>query len=124
MGTRIELPAGQWADLRHPEAIPRRLARQYRNAYYALGAAASANGKAVLSAAALEQIEALGDVLVLTIVEDWSYGAVTQEVLDEVSDTSLRALQDAIGEGGYLQALMPDFSPTPDDASPTGPSGA
>lgn len=67
-------------------------------------------------------IEDMAEALVLAVVSDWSFGAVTPDVLDTVPDAAVQAIYDACQVGGYVEKLMPSFGPSPDEESPTSPS--
>lgn len=131
---KIDLPNGNWANLREAEEIPRKQARTYRRVLLSLGAsvidtdvtdlseteAAATMGKAFLAAGiSLSDLEDLPEALVLAVVEEWSYGAVDPDTLDGIPDAAFRVLVDACTEGDYAKKLSPDFSYSTDEDSPT-----
>jgi len=71
--------------------------------------------------AAFDLLEDLNDSLAAALVAGWSYDFPVS--LDSMQDLPSRDL-DALREkcGPYMARLMPDFEPTPEDASPTAPS--
>lgn len=128
---RLELPGGGWAEVREADQIPRGLARSYRKVLFRLagpgeGTDAQPEVAAVVVAAdgAMDTLEDMTDALVLAIVSEWSYGAVSVDVLQTVPDTAVEAIYTKAVDGGYIDKLTPDFSPSPDESSPTGPSSA
>lgn len=63
-------------------------------------------------------IERMGDMLVVAAVESWDYGfPVNADSLLDVSAKDLDKLREI--SAPYMTQLMPDFSPSRDDASPT-----
>ena len=132
---RLDLPHGAWAELREADEIPRKAARKFRKVLYAMAAGAdvdpnlsqdeqaAAVGKSMLSSdTGMDGVEDMAEAMVLAAVREWSYGAVCQEVLDEIPDAAADAIYDACQAGGYIDALMPDFGANPDPDSPTLPS--
>ena len=133
---RLELPRGQWAELREADEIPRKAARKFRKVLYAIAAPAAdmdadldaddkaaAVGRSMLASAdGMDGVEDMGEAMVLAAVREWSFGSVCQEVLDDLPDAAVDAIYDACQKGGYIEALMPDFGATPDEDSPTQPS--
>jgi hypothetical protein len=132
----LDLPDGGSAELRAPDAIPRKQARHFRAVYGAIATPASegvdaeddpktiANKAAanLLKSNMLVTIDDIADALVLCVVESWSYGEVTAEVLETLPDAVVTEINKAADSGGYVDKLMPDFSLSPDEDSPTGPS--
>jgi hypothetical protein len=133
---KLELPHDAWADLREPDEIPRGAARRFRKVLYQIAtpaaevdqsldaeAQAAAVGKAMLSSPdGMDGIEDLAEAMVLAAVREWSYGSVCAEVLEDVPDAAVDTIYDACQAGDYIAKLMPDFSPSPDEDSPTKPS--
>ena len=132
---KLDLPHDQWADLREADEIPRKAARRFRKVLYSLAGAANVDpdldedaraaavGQAMLSSPnGMDGIEDMGEAMVLAAVREWSYGAVCQEVLDDLPDSAVDAIYDACQAGGYIDALMPNFDTDPDPDSPTQPS--
>jgi hypothetical protein len=135
---RLDLPRDNWADIRDPDEIPRKQARAFRKELYRLAggagdvdptldqeAAARAAGVALLqSDGGMDGLEDMAEALVLAVVSDWSYGEVSADTLGSMPDAAVDAIYNRVQAGGYIEKLMPDFSPSPDDDSPTTPSGA
>lgn len=126
---KIDLPNGGWALVREPDEIPRKAARQFRAVLYRLAGPvgnetdAAAAASALLSApGGLDGIEDMADALVFAVVAEWSYGPVDSDTLDTMPDSAVDTIYQHAVAGGYMEKLMPDFSPNPDDESPTGPS--
>ena len=134
---RLELAGAAWAELRDADQIPRKPARAFRKVLYKVAAPtmdsadptldavaqAAAVGKALLASGdGLDSMEDLAESLVLAVVSEWSFGAVTSEVLDTVPDAAVDAIYEECTKGGYIEKLMPDFGPSPDESSPTTPS--
>lgn len=64
-------------------------------------------------------IERMGDLLVVAAVESWDYGfAVTEDNLLDISAKDLDKLREIAAP--YMTQLMPDFSASRDESSPTG----
>lgn len=138
MGTRLDLPNGEWADIRDADAIPRKAARAFRKVLYRLSsgaadidprmdpdeAARAAASELLKSDSTLDGIEDMADALVFAVVNAWSYGPVDQPTLDEMPDSAVDAIYQAAIAGGYMDNLMPDFGVSPDEDSPTKPSRA
>ena len=127
---KIDLPHDNWAMVREPDEIPRRAARNFRKVLYRLAGPAANETDAAAAATALLQaeggldgIEDMADALVFAVVAEWSYGHVDAATLDEVPDAAVDAIYQHAIAGGYMEKLMPDFGVSPDDDSPTGPSG-
>lgn len=127
---KLDLPNSNWALVREPDEIPRKAARNFRQVLYRLAGPvgqetdAAAAASALLNApGGLDGIEDMADALVFAVVAEWSYGEVTPEVLDTMPDSSVDAIYQHAVTGGYMEKLMPDFGVSPDDESPTGPSG-
>jgi hypothetical protein len=135
---RIELGHDHWAELRDADQIPRKQARKFRKVLYKVAAPAAdvdqtldddakaiAAGKALMASAdGLDGIEEMAEAMVLAVVSEWSFGEVTPEVLDTLPDAAVNAIYERCQKDGYVEKLMPDFSPSPDLDSPTKPSTA
>ena len=133
---RLELPHDSWAELREPDEIPRKAARQFRKVLYRLAAPARdldpdldaeaqalAVGQAMLSSDdGMDGVEELAEAMLLAAVSEWSYGAVCQAVLDDMPDKAVDMIYGACQAGGYIEKLMPDFGGSADEDSPTKPS--
>ena len=133
---RLDLSNDQWAELRPPDQIPRKAARRFRKVLYRVAAPAAdvdqtlddeakvlAAGKALMSSAdGLDGIEEMAEAMVLASVSEWSFGEVTPEVLETLPDAAINRIYLHCQNNGYVDALMPDFGPSPDPDSPTKPS--
>ena len=132
---RLELAHDNWAELREADEIPRKAARRFRKVLYSMASSANVDpnateeqnaaevGKSLLSSSdGMDGIEDRGEAMVLAAVREWSFGAVCQEVLDDLPDAAVDAIYDACQAGGYIDALMPNFDTDPDPDSPTQPS--
>lgn len=141
---RIELPGG-WADLRPVSDITERMRRPIKRLSTRLtsfpsfmdavkdGTAATAGGaemtqaeQLALAAAmgdAFDVLEDLQDALVVAVTRGWSWDfPVTADGVLDLPGPALDALRKAVAP--WQTALNPNFEPTPDPASPTGPSSA
>jgi hypothetical protein len=137
---RLKLPYDNWAELRAPDEVPRKAARAFRKHLYKMAQVTEANGETIVlnevtdeQAAALaimrsedgfDKIEDMAEALVLAAVREWSYGAVCEAVLEEVPDKALDLIYDECQRQDFIGHLMPDFGVSPDDESPTTPSGS
>lgn len=137
---RLELPYDNWAELRAPDEVPRKAARAFRKHLYKMAQVTEDNGETIVlnevtdeQAAALaimrsedgfDKIEDMAEALVLAAVREWSYGAVCEAVLEEVPDKALDLIYDECQRQDFIGHLMPDFGVSPDDESPTTPSGS
>lgn len=144
--TRHQLPGGGWADLRDPAEVPERLRRPVRAlqtrlakdpAFAQVITDARGNGVEALQdideAQAVQMVSAIGDDsmtllddlndrLVLSRVAGWSYeGEVSAEALLDLPGAVYDRLRELCAEGA-LEG--PDFGPSQDPQSPTGPSTA
>ena len=137
---RLKLPYDNWAELRAPDEVPRKAARAFRKHLYKMAQVTDDNGETIVlnevtdeQAAALaimrsedgfDKIEDMAEALVLAAVREWSYGAVCEAVLEEVPDKALDLIYDECQRQDFVGHLMPDFGVSPDDESPTTPSGS
>lgn len=137
---RLKLPYDNWAELRAPDEVPRKAARAFRKHLYKMAQVTENNGETIVlnevtdeQAAALaimrsedgfDKIEDMAEALVLAAVREWSYGAVCEAVLEEVPDKALDLIYDECQRQDFVGHLMPDFGVSPDDESPTTPSGS
>ena len=132
---RIDLPHGEWAELRDPDRIPRKKAVRFRSSVYKTSAPAAglsedelkstADGRQALGALFEEDgnpLDTIVDSMILAVVTEWSLGDVSTDVIDEMDDATAKALDKHFNEIGYLEYLLPDFEPNPDEDSPTSPS--
>ncbi|MCH0555817.1 hypothetical protein [Streptomyces sp. MUM 16J] len=144
--TRHQLPGGGWADLRDPADVPERLRRPVRALQMRLArdpafgrVVADATDKGVQALADIDEAQAvqmvaaigddsmglmddLNDRLVISRVAGWSYGdTVSVDSLLDLSSLVYDKLRELCADGALDG---PDFSPSQDAASPTGPSTA
>lgn len=144
--TRIELPNGQWADLRDPEAVTERQRRPIARAVRGVrpeivemqqqaarrpdlpdgtpGPEKQAALRALQHAMTNEEADAYqdaGDLATVALVESWSFSAAI--TLDGVLDLPARSL-DALRElvAPLASKLFVDTSPDPNPAAPGGGS--
>jgi hypothetical protein len=139
---RVELPGG-WADLRPVSDITERMRRPIKRLTAKLtsypqfmdavkeasettkgGADLTPDEQLALAAGmgdAFDALEDLQDALVVAVVRGWSWGeAVTVDAVLDLPGPALDALRTAVSP--WQNAMNPNFDPTPDPASPTGPS--
>ena len=83
--------------------------------------AAIAAGKALIESGGMSGMEDMAEALIFAIVSEWSYGTVDQDTLDMMPDAAVDAIYTEAQRGGYIDRLMPDFSPTTNEDSPTTP---
>ncbi|WKK26568.1 hypothetical protein QZH56_13805 [Streptomyces olivoreticuli] len=144
--TRQQLVDGGWADLRAPAEVPERLRRPVRRLQMRLAkdpafasVVAQAQGQGVTSVAdidaeqaarmatamgdeSIELMDELNDAVVISRVIGWSYGdEVALDQLQNLPGTVYDQLRELCADGALAG---PDFSPTPDPASPITPSTA
>jgi len=139
----IELPRGAYAILRDPAEVPERYRRPivaaqlgFASSKQALAAAQTfiaTDDQAVsedarldaaadlIGAGALSAIDDISDLLIVALVDSWSFSQpITVDGVLDLPSSAYRALREAVEP--YLSALMPEFTPNPDPASPTHPS--
>lgn len=131
---RLDLPNDNWVDVYAPDEVPRKPARTFRKVLYRLSAGVSGidpNDEAAAAKAAtellkssdtLDGMEDMADALVFAVVNAWSYGPVDQPTFDVMPDSAVDVIYQHAIDGGYMDKLMPDFSPNPNEDSPTTPS--
>jgi hypothetical protein len=135
---RVSLPNGGWADLRPVSDITERMRRPIKKLSTQLAshpefvaAVSSAQGRELTQAEQLELAGAMGgafdileelqDRLVCAAVRGWSYPVdISPDGLLDISAAALDALREYAAP--YQSALNPDFEPTTESDSPTGPS--
>jgi hypothetical protein len=141
--THLTLPSGATADLRDAADVTERQRRPIKRIQAQL-AALPAFVAAVKEAEAAQQVsgeltpdqqlaiaggmgeafdllEELNDYLIGAVVRGWSYDfPVSADAAQDLPGRDLDALREACAP--YLKALMPNFEPNPDPASPTVPS--
>lgn len=136
MGARIDLPEGQWADLYDPIKVPERKRRPVVRALVAFmkdrqahepppfdPADLSDDEKAARIAAQLDPsllvaADDLNDAVVVALVREWSFGAVTLEVLLDLPADTYKVLSEACGP--HMNELMPSFEVNPDPKAGSG----
>ena len=140
---RVELPGG-WADLRPVSDITERMRRPIKrlsarltgfpsfmeavkNAQTATGGGSKELTQAeqlALAASmgeAFDVLEELQDALVVAVTRGWSWDQeVTTDGVLDLPGPALDALRQSVSP--WQTALNPNFEPTPDPESPTGPS--
>lgn len=128
--TRLSLPDDNWALLASPKKVQERKRRRYIAELANLSAKTSELPRNPnkpdepdprhMAGAHLEAADRVGDALILCLVKEWSFGDVTQEVLEGLEadcfDPILRACRDLAG------GLLPDYSPDIDPKAPTSAS--
>ena len=113
--TRLDLPAGAWAELRDPEAVTERQRKPFIGA---LGRAAKAEGSEDGGLSAMIEVQ---DSLVMARVVAWSLESpVVADSLLDLPHKTVSVLRTACMK--YQSELLPDFGVDPDPASPTEPS--
>lgn len=127
MSTKITLPDDGWALLRDPAKVPERLRRpvtslatRLQPQIRALQAVADAERDGDLTADAVDRFEELNDLAIVALVAEWSYDfPISVETVGDLPGDAYDELRRATAKQAL--ALIPDFSPDPDPASPTGP---
>jgi hypothetical protein len=128
VSTKVDLPDGAWALLRDPAKVPERLRRPVTNLAAKLHPEIAAAKEAGtdgpdLTADVLGGFQALNDLVMVAVVADWSFDlAVTPETVGDLPGDAYDVLRRETAK--CVTDLIPDFSPNPDPASPTPPSGA
>ena len=135
MGTRVELPEGNWADLYDPVKVPERKRRpvvravvrffkdQQASAIPAFDPATVDEDTAATIAAQLGPdllgaADDLNDAVITALVQSWSYGDVTTDVLLELPADAYKLLSEACQP--HMTGLMPNFGTSPDPKAITG----
>ena len=117
--TRLDLPAGAWAELRDPDAVTERQRKPFIGA---LGRAAKAEGSEDGGLSAMIEVQ---DTLVLAMVVSWSFESpIVADSLLDLPHKTVSALRTACMR--FQSELLPDFGVdgAADPASPTEPSSA
>lgn len=137
MAQTVTLPSGKRANLRPVNAVTERQRRPLvkartklaSNQEFAQAVTKLNDGKGKLTKAeetavasqlgdVLAVIEEMGDLCVVAAVESWDYGfEVSYDNLLDISAQDLDELRRI--SAPYLNELMPDFSPSRDQDSPT-----
>lgn len=138
MGTRIELPEGEWADLYDPTKVPERKRRPVVRALVSFmrdraehtppdfdaGDLGDEDKAAVLAAkldpALIASADDLNDAVVIALVREWSFGEVTAEVLLDLPSDAYKELSAACAP--HLNGMMPQFGVDPDPKATSGGS--
>ncbi|MFI0894894.1 hypothetical protein [Streptomyces sp. NPDC020983] len=138
---RVELPGG-WADLRPVSDITERMRRPIKRLSTRLtsypsfmeavqqgeaaGGELSSEQQLAIAASmgdAFDVLEELQDALVVAVTRGWSWEhPVSADGVLDLPTPALDALRQAVAP--WQQAMNPNFEPTPDAGSPTGPSSA
>jgi hypothetical protein len=126
MSTKLPLPDEGWVLLRDPAKVPERLRRPVTNMAAGLQpeitAATGDEGDPTLTADVLARFQALNDLVIVALVAEWSFeGPVSVEAVGDLPGDAYDVLRRETAK--WVNDLIPDFSPDPDPASPTGPSG-
>lgn len=127
MSEKLLLPDGEWALLRDPVKVPERLRRpvmtlttRLQPQIKATKTAAEDGDDMVLDADVLERFEELNDLVIVAMVAEWSFElAISPETVGDLPGDAYDVLRREAAKG--IKDLLPDFSPDPDPASPTGP---
>lgn len=127
---KIDLPEGGWASLRDPKKVPERLRRPIMSKVSAMGRGTEM--KRLVEAKTPEEIvgeldlsfietsSELNDLLVVALVDEWSYDGlpITVESVMDLPGDVYDALRTAVSP--FITDIMPDFGPVPDPKAPTG----
>jgi hypothetical protein len=120
---KIPLPDDGWALLRDPAKVSERLRRPVTNLAARLQpeiVKATAAEEPVLDPETFDQFQALNDLVIVALVEEWSFDRpVTIDSVGDLPGDAYDMLRRETAK--HVNALLPDFSPNPDPASPTGP---
>lgn len=140
MSEKINLPSGGWAVVREPSAVPVRLRRPVEKALLVLGksqakgaleAAPSdlnneqkaAQVAASLDPSILDEFNDLNDLLIIARIESWSFESlITLDSVGNLSQGDYEILQEVSAKD--ITSMMPKFSVSNDQDSPTKPSDA
>ena len=111
---RVDLPDGQWAELRDPLKVPERRRRAY------LAAVADCAAAGEITGAKMQLADLMGDLLIMCLVEAWSFGDVTVEQIAEFDTGTFDALFRACRP--LERQLQPDYGADIDPKALTGGS--
>jgi len=132
---RIDLPDAQWVELCKPEKVPERKRRPVVRALVAfmkdrqlasipdfdltnLDEDKAAAIAAQIDPTLLVAADDLNDAVVLAMVQDWSFGPVTVDVLLDIPADCYKLLSDACSP--HMNDLMPSFQVSPDPKADIG----
>lgn len=138
--SRLDLPDGQWAELVNPRKVSERKRRPYIAAMTDLssstadiaqipnpqfggepGQPVTIPDPARFSGAHMQLADRVSDALILALVAEWSFGDVSQDILEglpaDCFDPIFRACRDLAPE------LAPDYGPDPDPKAPEAKPG-
>lgn len=120
--SRVELPGGEWAELRDPRKVSERLRRPILAAQADLrrfGVPGDMESTGAGFGAAMTAYGELNDLMVVALVSAWSLESPVslESVLDLPGDV-YDALRQAVAP--FTTDLLPDFGPTVAADSPTG----
>lgn len=127
---RLDLKDGEWAELWSPRKVKERKRRAYIAALTDLSAATAELPRdpakpgepdpRFLRGEQMALADRVGDLLILCLVREWSFGDVNDETLSELVaehfDPIFKACRDLTSE------LLPDFGADPDPKVPGGGS--
>jgi hypothetical protein len=126
--TKIALPGDTWALLRDPKAVTERQRRPVTRLAAGLHASGALKGIDAesgegLTVEALDGMSDLNDAIVLALVAEWSFDLpITADGLLDLPGAVYDSLREQTAK--FTTALLPDFSPSTDDESPSEPSPA
>lgn len=115
---RLDLPDGAWAILFDAAKVPERKRRPVFRALVAFMASQNGEVGSKLDPAAVDLADDLNDALVVALVREWSFGEVSEAVLLDMPADAYRPLSAECAK--HLDALMPNFSVSPDPKATTG----
>lgn len=126
MSGKLDLPDGAWALLRDPAKVPERLRRPVLTLTTRLNPQIKAmrdnpgDEGVVLDADVLERFEDLNDLVIVALVAEWSFELpISIESVGDLPGDAYDLLRRESAKA--IKELLPDFSPNPDPAGPTGP---
>lgn len=127
---KIDLPDGEWASLRDPKKVPEKLRRPIMRSVMAATRQSGDFKKLVdadnpedivkdLDPSFLETGAELNDLLVVALVEEWSFETpVTVDAVLDLPGDVYDELRKTVAP--FITDLLPDFGPSPDPKAPTG----
>jgi hypothetical protein len=124
--SRFALPDDQWATLCAPKKVPERKRRRYERCFFEINEATTSLPRMAgkdepdpkfFTGMHHDLIAHAEDMLILCFVREWSYGEVTEDVLEDLPTEDYRALK---AECERLKdEMMPDYSADIDPKAPT-----